>query len=367
MRYDRAWHVVTSRIALPASATAEDSFGAAPPANSQHPPGPGPRAGLRRRVLQRPPARRQRPDRRRRRPPTPKTSSSGTLYAAGQEPLYQHVLPLLSACTDAPAGRGRPAGCCGRGSYEKHMIIVMSSVRTLEAALRHCPARPAAARPQHPARARSKRGPLSGPAAAARRRSLPARRPRPREQLGVPQLMSSLRVRSRPLVANTLGVPAEAIEKRRRRRRNALGQWHLRRRPDRTCRASGCSSCSSPSMASGLAGERFQILFAEVMDAAMAAPVGATSAARRRPRARSTACREHLDTGLHGTNPASTSRCIGSLCDWAENHCARLAIEVLSRISDDPARLPVSLLRRQERYQALALGRLAALRISELI
>jgi anaphase-promoting complex subunit 2 len=115
----------------------------------------------------------------------------------------------------------------------------------------------------------------------------------------------------------------------------------------------------------GLAGERFQVLFAEVMDTMMSTfVVGAYAGVWSAPDTRSFSAT--MDSVSRGAPLSTASPCIMSLNDWVENHFARLSFEVLACISgNSQGQLPVSLAD-LKMYQSLALGRLAALRIQEL-
>ncbi|KAH6854600.1 hypothetical protein B0I37DRAFT_362440 [Chaetomium sp. MPI-CAGE-AT-0009] len=115
----------------------------------------------------------------------------------------------------------------------------------------------------------------------------------------------------------------------------------------------------------GLAGERFQVLFAEVMDTMMSNfVIGAYAGVWSAPDSRSFSAT--MDSVSRGAPLLTASPCIMSLNDWVENHFARLSFEVLACISGNPqGPLPVSLAD-LKMYQSLALGRLAALRIEEL-
>ncbi|EGS23634.1 anaphase-promoting complex subunit-like protein [Thermochaetoides thermophila DSM 1495] len=116
----------------------------------------------------------------------------------------------------------------------------------------------------------------------------------------------------------------------------------------------------------GLAGERFHVLFAEVMDAMMSSFVtgayaGVWGGVDSRPLSAS------MDAISRSASlSASASRCISSLNDWVENCFARLSTEVLSCISPKSLNTSAASKATLQTYQSLALGRLAALRIQEL-
>ncbi|PTB39658.1 uncharacterized protein TrAFT101_007564 [Trichoderma asperellum] len=99
----------------------------------------------------------------------------------------------------------------------------------------------------------------------------------------------------------------------------------------------------------GLGGDKFQVLFAEIMDACMQdfirdsySKVWKVSDGRRNARAI--------------TGPL----CLNHLREWVENHYSRLAVEVLGRLGSQVAWNDV------ERWRDVAIGRLATLRMHEL-
>lgn len=118
----------------------------------------------------------------------------------------------------------------------------------------------------------------------------------------------------------------------------------------------------------GLAGEAFQGSFAEVMDRNMRkyvcrsyAQVWTTASANNRGL-------YGLDRGAKkpiGSKPAS--RCIVSLCHWVESHFARLAIEVRSLTDNSGSKAKTTApLTELQQWEEVAIGHMAALRISEL-
>ncbi|KAK4674254.1 hypothetical protein QC763_118830 [Podospora pseudopauciseta] len=125
----------------------------------------------------------------------------------------------------------------------------------------------------------------------------------------------------------------------------------------------------------GLTGERFEVLFAEVMNDMMSRFVKGAYAgvwAASDPEegnvvgGAGTAAASSVFTTSRGpggdtTVPAATSACIKSLKDWVENRYAQLNVQVLSWINATPMSLADL-----KACQSLALGRLAALRIQEL-
>ena len=78
----------------------------------------------------------------------------------------------------------------------------------------------------------------------------------------------------------------------------------------------------------GLAGERFQVLFAELMDDAMgefiiASYAGQWSFKKSKPVSR-----------VLFSDASGGSFCTDNLCSWVENHFSRLAVEVLGQLGD---------------------------------
>ncbi|EAA35080.3 Cullin-domain-containing protein [Neurospora crassa] len=282
----------------------------------------------------------------------------------------QHVIPLLSGCLDTGGtGDGDPRKVSDQeryksSQYERHMVVVMSSIRTLEAALRlysHgfdllvkgiTQAKSAAA--------------FGTPVVNVEilvnrfRRDIHALVGNSASQ----QLTKSLRAVLVRLVGNILGIPSEDGDDDDARNFKS-------RRPapptDDDFKALAARQRLHELVEQlhnvGLAGERFQVLFAEVMNWMMSAFVcgayaGVWSATDRR------SLSSVLNTVSKGTGSSVTSPCIISLMDWIENHFARLSFEVLSRISHGSVS-PVTL-SDLKTYQSLALGRLSTLRIAEL-
>ncbi|KAK3355925.1 Cullin family-domain-containing protein [Neurospora tetraspora] len=281
----------------------------------------------------------------------------------------QHVIPLLSGCLDTgstgdgdPERKGSDQERAKNSHYERHMVIVMSSIRTLEAALRlyshgfdllvkgitHAESAAAFGTPAVNVEVLANHF----------RRDIHALVGNSISQ----QLTKSLRIVLVRLVGNVLGIPSEDDD----------GARNLKsRRPapptDDDFKALAARQRLHELVEQlhnvGLAGERFQVLFAEVMDWMMSAFVcgayaGVWSATDRR------SLSSVLNTVSRGTGSSVTSPCIISLMDWVENHFARLSFEVLSRISHASVS-PVTL-SDLKTYQSLALSRLSTLRIAEL-
>ncbi|KAH6627994.1 hypothetical protein F5144DRAFT_577527 [Chaetomium tenue] len=405
--YDRAWHVVTAHIALPSSATADDTFGAttttsilaAEPQQQQSWPS-SKRRGRGRDATAAPsgPVSGPAPDGdfyeafaalANARSLLPGATRTGDVLAwhvrQVRAHFAQHVIPLLAGCVDDDGGGGddesggdddneagtgnvdnqgrrwRAAGGKWKGDYyERHMVIVMSSIRTLEAALRlyfhglHqllsgfarlADAAPAAAKDAEMLNARFRRDlhALVGGSVSA----------------GLIRSVKAVLVR---LAGTILGIPSPS---------EVGGGWATRLAPpgpdDLKVQAARERLIELVQQLQnvGLAGERFQVLFAEVMDTMMSSFVsGAYAGVWSAPDTRSFSAT--MDSVSRGAPLSTVSPCIMSLNDWVENHFARLSFEVLACVSSNPqGPLPVSLAD-LKMYQSLALGRLAALRIQEL-
>ncbi|KAK3695317.1 hypothetical protein B0T22DRAFT_101997 [Podospora appendiculata] len=351
--YDRAWHVVTARIALPASATADDSFGTLAPESQQTPRGSVADADFYEAMNCLVNAKTMLPR-------ATHTEDIVSWHAQQVRAHFaQHVIPLWAGCVDDQA----VAPGVNRGNrYERHMIIVMSSIRTLEAALRLY-----FYGLELLMRGFGRAGEVSGSdkgtadvelLAARFRRDIHA-------LVGISaseELMRSARLVLVRLVGTVLGMPSGDASD---------ADTSLPARPSPPTEADVKAVAARQRLHQlveqlhnvGLAGERFQVMFAEIMDMMMCDFVRGAYAG----------VWVVSDKPIFSTTPntisrsavsSSSSPCIISLADWVENHFARLSYEVLSRTSPNISS-PVTLAN-VKTYQALALSRLAALRIAEL-
>lgn len=112
----------------------------------------------------------------------------------------------------------------------------------------------------------------------------------------------------------------------------------------------------------GLAGEQFQVTFAEVMNASMTEYVdrGCKGIWSQPDLSGSQSSNETiLPRTAHHTSP---SRCVTDLCEWIENRYAKLAVQVLSMLD---SKFNISWTDK-EKYKEMSIGRLAELRINEL-
>lgn len=118
----------------------------------------------------------------------------------------------------------------------------------------------------------------------------------------------------------------------------------------------------------GLAGERFQLTFAEIMNNAMTEYVyrgckGVWDSTSDETQNFGTVTSSGKETALPRTvHHTSPSRCVADLCEWIEDRYAKLAVQVLSVLE---SKTQVSW-GDKEKYKEMGIGRLAELRINEL-
>lgn len=99
----------------------------------------------------------------------------------------------------------------------------------------------------------------------------------------------------------------------------------------------------------GLGGDKFQVLFAEIMDACMQDFIRDSYSKVWK-----------VSDGRRNTRAIAGPLCLNHLREWVENHYSRLAVEVLGRLGSQVAWNDV------ERWRDVAIGRLATLRMHEL-
>ncbi|KAI0125743.1 Cullin family protein [Xylariales sp. AK1849] len=306
-RFDRSWHVVTSHIALPPSVAAEDSFGPLP--NSQD-AGDEEFEDAVRDVL----------DPRSRLPLAAHTEDILSWHTQ-QVRLHfvSHVLPLLAVCD----------------SYADQTQVLLGSMRTLEAAHRQY---------------------LFGLSlilrAMVQDEADQALRKFRRDLHAIvgnsmsSSLMDALRAVLQQLMTVILGLPTtprgqssgpdqdkDKVQEARREMLQLVGSLHK----------------------IGLAGERFQVLFAELLSDMMKSYIHKSFAG-------SWEANNDADTKLPlPFHTVTQPHCVRKLSGWVENHYARLAVEVTNHLGNgEVAWTDV------EKWKEIAIGRLAALRISEL-
>ncbi|KAH7030972.1 uncharacterized protein B0I36DRAFT_322915 [Microdochium trichocladiopsis] len=305
-RYDRSWHRVTSCIALPPSVTAEDSFGTIPAA-SQDIDGDGGFEDALQDVLQ--PATR-----------LPLANSTENIIDWHTQQVrhhyVNHVLPLLEVCN----------------GYTDQTQVLLGSIRTLEAAQRqYLYGLTLVARGLHPDAAdralRKFNGDLHAIVGNSMSSSLLAALKTVLSQLM--RVVLGLKTRSQGLQGSKGPDPARS-------------RVQIHQLIDSLCQV-------------GLAGERFQTVFAELLNDMMVIYVHESFAGKW--------CAE-VDVDMVPRPsfqsllpPASISK----LADWIENEYSRLAVEVTSKLDS----IHVSWTE-VEKWKDIAVGRLAALRIQEL-
>lgn len=303
VRWDRAWHTVTSRIQLPTSVAVEDSFGALAPESQDVDSSFHDALAL---ILDGPNT-----------APRAVHTEDIVLWHTQQvrQHFVHHVLPLLAACS----------------VQGNHAQVLLSSVQTLEAAHRQylyglelivrgikddafkSLAVSKFKRDLHAIVGNSWAQGLTEALRGVLYRLLAV-------------ILGSRRANDRSLTSGDKDGEREAISARH----ELLGLLE---------------SLNNV----GLAGDRFQVLFAQVMDECMNEYICKTYAG----------VWTALAAGGNVDDSAS-SGCMEHLCDWVENHYGRLAVEVFGRLGGHIAWTDV------ERWTDIAVGRLASLRIQEL-
>ncbi|GAW10942.1 hypothetical protein ANO14919_002800 [Xylariales sp. No.14919] len=310
-RFDRAWHTVTARIALPPSVTIEDSFGSL--SNLQDLEG-----GVFEDALLdvvNPTAR------------VPLARHTEDILAWHTQQVRQHfvshVLPLLAICD----------------SYSDKTQVLLGSIRTLEAARRqYLYGLSLIARPMEPKQADLALKKFLRDLYAIVGNSMSN------------SLVIALRTVLGHMVKTVLGIKSTSstILHGMKPKQPMLGENHTREEliqlVDSLCKV-------------GLAGERFQILFAELLDGMMVMYVQESFAGDWGPTNQDVPMLDSHASQYQPTQP----RCILQLSDWVENQYARLAVEVTTRIGG----VEVSWTD-VEKWKETAVGRLATLRINEL-
>ncbi|KAI1128255.1 Cullin family protein [Nemania abortiva] len=311
-RFDRAWHTVTARIALPSSVSAEDSFGSLP--NSQDLEGSAFEDALLD-VLNHAS-----------RLPLARHTEDILAWHTQQvrQHFVSHVLPLLAVCD----------------GYADQTQVLLGSVRTLEAAHRqYLYGLSLIMRPME-----SKQADL---ALKNFHRDLHAIVGNSMSSA----LVTALRVVLGHMMKTVLGIHSTSstiLDGKRPKNSPAdvdRAREELMQLVDSLCKV-------------GLAGERFQILFAELLDGMMAMYVQESFSGDWGRADEEDVPMLDSHTSQH---QAGQPRCILQLSDWIENHYARLAVEVTTRLDGvDVSWTDVG------KWKEIAVGRLATLRINEL-
>lgn len=341
--FDRAWHTVTTILQLPHPASGQESSGVLPPELpfQSHEDEVAFNAALQV-VLQ---------------VRHPGTRHDHTILAwhshQARRHFIQHVDPLLAATS----ATGKLTVQNESASYKDHLIVVENAVHILEAALQQ----------YFHYLSLILRGIERGDRPRASPRSSEAIVNRFHRDLhalisnSAGPIMPSLRVVLDVLTEQALQIP-KAEQKH-------IGLKDVRVDDNHVDNARGQLLHLVGALAQvGLAGEGFQGLFAEVMDRNMREYV-------RRSYAQVWKTAPVNNRGFHGLDKGAAksmsltqaSWCIVSLCHWVENHFARLALEVRSR-TDGPGstgQTTVPLTELQQ-WKEIAIGHIAALRISEL-
>lgn len=299
VKWDRAWHSVTSRIQLPTSVAIEDSFGTLPPQSQD-----GDSNFYEALPIVLDPSTHA---------PTATHTEDILLWHAHQvrQHFVHHVLPLLAACA----------------GLDDTSQVVTSTVNTLAAAHRQY---------------------LNGLLLVVR--GIP-------DETAAEKATSTFRRDLHAVIGNswTQGLINALNPALRRLLRTILstgrrfdGQ-HTIEDPNSSSAREELLGLLESLQKVGLAGDKFQVLFAELMDNCM---------------------HEFIQTAYKGVwdapeaqDPATETfmpGCMAHLCDWVENQYGRLAVEVFSRLGGQVKWADV------EQWREIAIGRLATLRINEL-
>lgn len=342
IQLDSAWHMVTSKLQLPSSISAENSFGALPPEspfNSQDEEA-GFNAALQL-LLQA-------------RESIPRAGQTYDILAwySGQvrHHFIQHVRPLLAD----PSGSGILGGVNENDIHNANLTVVQSVVQTLEAALRqyqyYLSLIIQAA--QRDGRLKDTSNMADGILSRFRRdlHALITNSAQP--------IMSPLRAALEVLINQTLQIP----KAREKQSVHSLAEFDSKEADRIRVRLLRLVDALAQA---GLAGESFQVMFAEIMDQTMTQYIHSSYArvwkTSTKPRSS-----HGLDKAAKSMSLSQSSWCIMSLCDWIENHFARLVLEVLSRVDKTGTETMVVSLADVQQWKEIGIGRIAALRISEL-
>ncbi|KAK1687826.1 Cullin family protein [Colletotrichum godetiae] len=320
VRWDQAWHIVTTRIQLPPSVAAEDSFGTLAPESQDYDADFYDSLKV---VLH------------------PEKHSENTSITEDilswhtqqvRHHFAQHVLPLLSACN----------------TYGDQSQVLLGSIHTLEAAHRQY---------------------LYGLSLIVRGLE------NKHADIAVDKFRRDLHAVIGNSMSQALMESLQAVLSRQMRLVLGMQQTSPPPGASRTTDLEADRQAAAAAAARqellqliealhkvGLAGERFQVLFAELMDAMMVEHIR-TSFAGAWTQSKSDGGKDapRASSVPRATKLGTPSRCIAALCNWVENHYSRLAVEVFARLgSGDIAWTDV------EKWKEIAVGRLAVMRIHEL-
>ncbi|KAK1639109.1 Cullin family protein [Colletotrichum phormii] len=320
VRWDQAWHIVTTRIQLPPSVAAEDSFGTLAPESQDYDADFYDSLNV---VLH--------PEKHSENAATTEDILSWHTQQVRHH-FAQHVLPLLSACN----------------TYGDQSQVLLGSIHTLEAAHRQY---------------------LYGLSLIVRGLE------NKHADIAVDNFRRDLHAVIGNSMSQALMESLRAVLSRQMRLVLGMQQTSPPPGASRTTDLEADRQAAAAAAARqellqliealhkvGLAGERFQVLFAELMDAMMVEHIR-TSFAGAWTQSKSDGGKDapRASSVPRATKLGTPSRCIAALCNWVENHYSRLAVEVFARLgSGDIAWTDV------EKWKEIAVGRLAVMRIHEL-
>lgn len=347
-----AWHIVTSTLQIPAPSSAHDASGLLPPNALFHSQDEESIFNAALQVLlQAQVAARDRSE-----PPQPYEILAWYSHQMRRH-FIQHVLPRLAAGSrEALLSRpGASSSSIETGTYSEHLTLVQTYVQALEGPLRQYFARLSVILQTMEANGYLRdSNETSGVIMTRYTRDLHA-------LIGnsAASIIPSLRVVLEVLVEQTLQIPR--AEKRRR------GQWQADLGPVGHEGARERLLHLVKALDSvGLAGESFQVLFAETMDRNMTKYVHRSYARLWKPPGKSYSSHDLDRDAVKSTSLTQSSWCIQSLCDWIEKCFARLALEVLSCVEKTTTKSSVVSLADVQQWKEIGIGRIASLRISEL-
>ncbi|KAI1170762.1 Cullin family protein [Nemania sp. FL0916] len=310
-RFDRAWHTVTTRITLPFSLSADDSFGPLPT--------PEELAGS-----------------------AFEDALLDVLNPTARLPLARHTEDILAWHTQQVRHHFFSHVLCLLAAFDGQMDqtqVLLGSIQTLEAAHRqYMFGLSLIMRPMKPAQADLVLTNFCRDLHAIVGNSMSD------------ALLTALRIVLSHLMRSVLGIhsTSPAVLNDKRPQHGSADVDHAR---DELIQLVN-SLCKV-----GLAGERFQILFAELLDEMMVIFVQASFTEDWGPTDEDVPMLDSHNSQQQSAQP----RCVLRLSDWIENHYARLAVEVTQRLGG----VEISWTDVQK-WKEIAVGRLATLRINEL-
>lgn len=340
---DRAWQIVTPKLQLPSCVSVEDSFGTLPPGSELHSKNDEAEFNAALHVLIEA------------RSLSPRAECKYDVLAWYTQQVtshfIHHVRPLLAALPNS----GPTEGTDPSEVYNNHLVVVQSAVQILEAALRlyHHFLSLILRAVERDARLKETSS-LADALMSRFRRDIHALITGSAEPV-----MSQLGVVLEVMIDQTLEMSRarETLNRYPPVKHDVVETERFRERLLHLVEAL---------VQVGLAGEDFQVLFAEIMNRKMSQYIHRAYARVWKTSARSRSGHGLDQDASKSMNLAQPSWCILSLCDWIENHFARLALEVLSCIDHSGGKATAVSFSDVQQWKEIGVGHIAALRISEL-